>query len=247
VVIVSDRLARRFWPGRDPIGQRIRIARPNTPWLTVVGMVGDVSDSHDPGVPFETWYLPLAQHAATAAAEKFNLMVRTTSDPLALVPDAQRAVARVDPTLPAYSPAAMDRYRSDTLRRERSSAAFMLGFGAFGLALAALGVYGVVAFSIARRTSEIGLRIALGAQAGDIVPLVARGSAVLVGLGIVAGLAAAGAVDRVLAAVLADADTVDAAVLIGATALIALVSTIACVVPAVNAMRLDPIHALKTE
>jgi len=247
VVIVSQRLARRFWPDREAVGERIRLARPDAPWLTVVGVVGDVSDSHDPGVPFETWYLPLAQHAATPAAEKFNLMVRTTGDAIALAADAQRAVARVDPTLPAYAPAAMDDYRSGTLRRERTSAAFMLGFGVFGLVLAALGVYGVVAFSVAHRTSEIGLRIALGAQRRDIVPIVVRGSIVLVAIGAAAGAAAAGAVNRVLAALLADAGAVDVAVLSGATALILAVSALACLMPAVRAARLDPIQALKVE
>jgi putative ABC transport system permease protein len=247
VAVISDRLAQRFWPARDPIGQRIRIARPNTQWQTVIGVVGDVSDSHDPGVPSETWYLPLAQNATSPAAEKFNLMIRTGGDPLALVPDVQRAVAAVDKTLPAYGAVAMDAYRSDTLRRERASAAFMLGFGAFGLALAALGVYGVMAFTVAHRTAEIGLRIALGAQRRDIVPLVLRRGVALVAIGSMAGLGIAGAVNRALSSVLAEAPGVDGIVLIGAAALILAVSAVACLVPALGAARLEPIAALKTE
>jgi putative ABC transport system permease protein len=244
-VIVSDRLARRFWPGEDAVGKRIRIARPDTPWSTVVGIVGDVSDSHDPGVPFETWYLPLEQHAASPAAEKFNLMVRAAGDPLALVPAVRRAVARVDRTLAPYNPAALDAYYSDALTRERVSARLMLVFGAFGLALAALGVYGVMAFTIAQRTAEIGIRMALGAHAADIVPLVLGRSGWLVTAGLVVGAFAALAVNRMLAGLLTEVGPLDPAVLASACALTLSAAALACVVPALRAARLDPVRALK--
>jgi putative ABC transport system permease protein len=247
VVIVSDRLARRFWPGADALGKRIRVARPDRPWLTVVGIAADVSDSHDPGVPLETWYVPFAQNATTSAAEHFYVMVRATSDPLALVPTVLRAIVAVDKTLAPYAPAAMDRYYSESLSRERIGAVFMLGFGAFGLALAALGVYGVMAFSVAQRTMEIGIRMALGAGAGEILPLVLRRGVTLVAIGIAAGVLGAIGLTRALASWLTEVGMVDGAVLAGASALIAVAAVSACLVPALAATRLDPVTALKAD
>lgn len=247
VAVVSERMARRLWPDQDPIGRRARIARPGQPWVTVVGVAGDVSDSHFPGVPYETWYLPFAQNAGSFAAERIYLMVRTGGSALSLVPSVQRAILRVDKTLAPYAPAAMDAYHSDTIVRERVGAQFMLGFGAFGLALAALGVYGVMAFSVAQRKTELGIRLALGATVGQIVSLVLRGSVAGVGGGIALGASMAAALNRPLSVLLPDIGSPDAAILIGATALIGLTAAAACLIPAMAASRLDPIVALRTD
>jgi putative ABC transport system permease protein len=245
VVIVSDRLARRFWPNVDPIGHRIRLARPGRPWLTVVGVAGDVSDSHDPGVPLETWYVPYGQHADTGAAEHVYVMARASGDPLSLLPSIERSIARVDRTLAPYNPVAMDRYRSDSIARERVSAAFMLAFGAFGLLLAALGVYGVMAFSVAQRTPEFGVRMALGARPGDILPLVLGRSTVLIAAGLSIGIVAAMALNRVLSSVLSEVGSLDLGILIGAAVAITVTASAACLAPALSAARLDPVCALK--
>jgi putative ABC transport system permease protein len=247
VAIVSDRMARRLWPNQDPIGQRIRIARPNRSWLTVIGIAADVSDSHDPGVPRETWYVPYDQHAETAAAEHIYLMAKSRGDAIALVPSVRRAIARIDATLAPYKPVAMDQYRSDSIGRERLSAAFILALGAFGLLLAALGVYGVMAFSVAQRTAEFGVRLALGARLTDILPLVLRRSAALVGAGLALGAGVAIALNRALASVLTEVSPFDLASLAGAALCIAVTAGIACLVPALAAGRLDPIQALKID
>jgi putative ABC transport system permease protein len=247
VAIVSDRMARRYWPNQDPIGKRVRIARPNRPWLTVVGVAADVSDSHFPGVPLETWYVPFDQHAETAAGERVYLMVRSATDPLSLVQPVRRAVARVDDTLAPYDAVAMDAYYSNTIGRERVGAAFMLGFGAFGLALAALGVYGVVAFAVGQRTAECGSRIALGATMQDILPLVLERSAVLVGVGVVLGSVTAAALTRILAGVLSDIGALDGRIVVGAALLIVATAAVACLVPALSASRVDPVSALRAD
>jgi len=244
VAIVSDRLARHFWPGEDPLGRRIRIARAGTPWLTVVGVAGDVSDSHDPGVPLETWYLPYDQNAATAAAAHIYVMARAPGDALAAVPSVRHAIASADGTLAPYGAAAMDRYYTGSISRERIGAAFMLGFGSFGLLLAALGVYGVMAFSVSERRAEIGVRLALGARAGQIVPMVFGRGLSLVVAGVVLGVGGAIALDRILASVLAEVGPVDGVVLGGASALILAAAAAACLIPALGAARVDPAAAL---
>jgi putative ABC transport system permease protein len=245
VAIVSDSLARRLWPGVDPIGRRIRLARPNTPWLTVVGIVDNVYDAHDADSPRDTWYLPYEQSASTAAAEHIYLMVRDGDAPLAIVDEVRRAVARVDPDLAPYKPVAMDAYFSDSIARERVSATLMLAFGAFGLLLASLGVYGVMALTVAQRIPEFGIRVALGASPADLVPLaITRGLALVAG-GLAAGAAIALALNRLLNGLLSEGDAIDVPMLAAAATLILLAAVAACALPALSISRLDPVEALR--
>jgi putative ABC transport system permease protein len=247
VAIVSEDMARRFWPGGDVLGKRIRIARPGTPWLTVVGIAGRVSDAHDPGVPLETWYLPFAQQAGSAAAEHVYLMVRSGGDPAATVPSVERAIWRVDKTLAPYHVSGMETYYAESISRERLGAGFMLGFAAFGLALAALGVYGVMAFSVAQRTAEIGIRMALGGRPRDILPLILRRGLTLIAGGAGIGIVAAIVLNRALTSVLTEVGPLDRVVLAGASTLILLAAVLACIVPAMKAANLDPLVALKSD
>jgi putative ABC transport system permease protein len=247
VAVVSAQMARRFWPKEDALGQRLRIARAGTPWVTIVGVAGNVSDAHDPGVPAETWYLPFAQQAASPAAEHVHLMARSTADPLALVTAVEQAIWRVDKTLAPYNVSAMDRYYSASIGRERLGAGFMLGFAAFGLVLSALGVYGVMAFSVAQRKVEIGIRMALGGRPGDILPLVLRRGVLLIALGIGLGVAASAGLNRVLASILTEIGPLDSPVLAGAAGLILIAGVVAALVPALRAAHLDPVVAMKSE
>jgi putative ABC transport system permease protein len=247
VAIVSAQMAHRFWPDRDAVGQRMRIARAGAPWVTIVGVAGNVSDSHDPGVPLETWYLPFAQQAGSSAAAHVYLMARAGGSALALVSPIEQAIWRVDKTLAPYGVTLMDRYYAESIRRERLGAGFMLGFAAFGLVLAALGVYGVMAFSVAQRTAEIGIRIALGGTRRDILPLVlGRGVRLIVG-GIGIGLASAAVLNRVLSSVLAEVGALDAPVLAVSATLILVAGVAASVLPAMRAARLDPLVALRAD
>ncbi len=248
VAIVSQQMARRFWPNEDALGKRIRVSRPGSDWATVVGIAGNVSDAHDPGVPIETWYLPYAQQADRPAGESVYLMVRAASgDPLTLLPAVEGAIWRVDKTLAPFHVAAMDAYYSHSIERERLGATFMLALALFGLALAALGVYGVMAFTVVRRTSEIGIRLALGGQRRDILRIVVGRSLALIGAGIVCGAAGAVVLNRVLASVLTEVGAIDAPVLVGSAVLIAVAAVAACLVPALRATRMDPAIALRLE
>ena len=247
VAIVSAQLAERLWPGEEAVGKRLRVSRADAPWVTVVGVAENVRDSHQPGVPIETWYLPFDQQAASGLAARFYLMVRADGDPLPLAMPIQRAIWRVDKTLAPYRVSSMDAYYDQSIARERLGAGFMFGLAAFGLALAMLGVYGVIAFSVAERTAEIGIRMALGARAGDILPLVMRRGLALIAAGVTMGSIAAVWLNRVMAGVLTEVGSLDPAVLGGAALLILSAAVIACVTPALKAARLDPVVALKND
>ncbi|HYM25036.1 MAG TPA: FtsX-like permease family protein, partial [Vicinamibacterales bacterium] len=171
-------------------------------------------------------------------------------DPLPMFPAVQRAVARVDRTLAPYAPEAMDAYRAGTMVRERVSAAFMLGFGAFGLGLAALGMYGVMAFIIHERTMELAIRMALGATAGDILTLVVKGSGALIAAGVAAGAAGAAVFNRMLAIWLPQekaSGALDLRIVAGAAALVAVAAAAACLAPATLAARVGPAGSLRSE
>jgi ABC-type antimicrobial peptide transport system permease subunit len=139
----------------------------------------------------------------------------------------------------------MDDYFSTSIARERVSATLMVGFAAFGLMLAALGVYGVMAVSVSQRTTEFGIRLALGARAKDIVSLAVTGSVTMIGIGVLVGTGFAIALNRVVAHLLTEIGRVDVPTLAGAAALIVAAAVLACVLPAVRAARIDPVSALK--
>jgi predicted permease len=247
VVIVSARMAARYWPHGDALGKRLRIARAGAPWLRLIGVARDVRDAGDPGDPLETWYLPFDQQAGTRATEDIYLMVRSAADPLALVPPIEQVVWHLDPSLVPYDMGTMDSYYSHSLVRERLGARFMECFAAFGLLVAGLGIYGVMAFSVAQRTHEVGLRRALGAQTRDVLLLVIGSAMRPTAVGLAVGLAGAFTLNRLLASRLAEVRPTEWVVAGVAVVIFSVVAAMGAAIPARKAAAVEPMIALRND
>jgi putative ABC transport system permease protein len=244
VVVVDRRLVDRYWKGQDPLGKRIvRNGSPNDTWF-VVGVVANVkSQALDENSDKETIYYPISQ----APQPNLILAVRAAGDPSSLVSSVRDAVRAADPALPVFDVRTMTERMDDAAQPRRAPMVLLAVFGALAMILAMLGVYGVLAFSVAQRTTEFGVRMALGASPADIAALVLRLGALLVGAGIVAGLAGYLALNRVVATLLYATPSTDPAMLAAAPIALGLVALGACLLPAIRATRVEPMVALRQE
>jgi hypothetical protein len=243
---VSEALAHRYWPNRDPLGSRITFGDPadsTSTWMTVVGVVGDVRQDGPVEPAYPQIYVPLAQ----VSSRGLLVALRTEGDPLAMVPSVRRALASVDPTLALARIATMDDRLATTLARPRVNALLLAGFAGTALLLAALGIYGVIAYSVVQRTRELGIRVALGAQGDDVLRLVLRQGMAPVAAGLLLGLCGAAAASRVLQSLLYGVAATDAATYLAVAAFLATVATAASYLPARHATRADPMTALRAE
>ena len=247
-VLISESLAKRKFPGRDPIGQRVRmgpdIGRADRPWYTIVGVVGDVRQMSLAVSDSDAVYMTGTHWGWVDKVQ--SLVVRARSDS-ALAPVIREAIWSVDKDQPIVRVATMD----DLLAASAAERRFVLiVFEAFALAalvLAAAGIYGVLSGNVAERTREIGVRAALGASRGSILALVVRQGMMLTGIGVAIGLAGAAATSQFIASMLFGVSRLDPVTYFGVIALLAGVSVIACSVPARRASRVDPMVALKYE
>ncbi|HWE25462.1 MAG TPA: FtsX-like permease family protein, partial [Myxococcales bacterium] len=237
-------LASRLWPRKDPIGQRLRVARAGATWRTVVGVAGDIRERFDIR---EAWYLPYAQNAPSPASEVLELMVRSRGDPLLLVNPVRGAVAALDPSLAVADANTMQEVRATTLAQERVAAQAVSVFAALGLALAAVGTYGVMAYAVARRTRELAIRVALGAQPRALLQLVLGQGIGLGLLGVVAGLVAAALLRGAVVSRLTEPGASDPRVYAAVSLLLLCVAAAASWIPARRVLRVDPALALRAE
>jgi predicted permease len=244
VVIVSERMASRLWPGVDPIGKRIRLTRPGSPWMTVVGIVDDVRDF---GEWRETWYLPYWQHAQTFGTNTVHLMLRSPLALDAIAGSLRAAVQRIDPHLPVPMPTAMTAMWDATLEQQRLAAAASRLFGVSGLLLAVIGTYGVLAYVVSARQREIGIRLALGAERTTVLLEVVRRGTLLAGAGLAVGASAGLLVNRALAVVAAESPGTPVASVLTMLGLLTASAIAASLVPALRATRVDPANVMRVE
>ena len=243
VAIVNQTLARRVFGSEHALGKRIVCRGRNL--CEVIGVVRDVPYSTLKRAPESTLYLTFLQ-APTGRGQMF-LIVRTAGDRTALVSQLRREVAATDPQLPAFVIRTLATEIDTALIRERLLAMLSTVFGGLAVLLAAIGIYGVIAYSVGRRTQEIGVRMALGARPGDVRRLVMRETLTLAGLGVAIGIPCAIAAARLIAGFLYGASGADPAVLVGSAALLMLIGVIAAWAPAARAARIDPVTSLRYE
>jgi putative ABC transport system permease protein len=248
VAVINERTAQRFFAGLNPIGQQIRVSAElarharNGP-KTIVGVVGNVKyGGLDEETPAEI-YLPYDQHPVDA----FTVAVRTSGDALALVPTLRRTVAALDPLLPLANIHSLGDLVDASIAGRRFTLLVFLLFGAIAVAMSAVGVYGVLAYLVSQRTREIGLRLAIGASPSDVVWLFVREGAVLILVGVSAGLAGALAGGRWIAALLFGVTPADPATFAAAVFTLALTAACATYLPARRAASVDPTEALRAD
>jgi putative ABC transport system permease protein len=243
VAIVSDDMARRYWPGVDPIGRIFRWHSATGPRFTVVGVAGEVRNLALDTDPAPVIYLPNTM----MSWNPMFLTVRTATDPSALVTPIRHALREIDPKVPMSSVRTADDVIGESLGSRQFSMALLTVFAAVALTLASVGLYGVLAYLVSQRTHDIGVRLALGAMRRDIFRLVIGRGMLLAGAGSVLGLAAAYWLSRSLESLLFQVKPTDAATFAGVAGLLLLVAAAACYVPARRATRVDPLIALRYE
>ena len=244
VALVNRTLAARFFGAASPLGRRVRTSRDSsTPWLTIVGVVGDVRHSQLTAAPDPEIYVPLAQ----APAAMMMLAVRTDANAEQATHAVRAAIAAVDPSQPVYHVKTLDRLVADSLLPRSTAAALMTIFSALALVLAAVGIYGVVSYGVSQQTREFGVRMALGATRSDLLRLVLRSGLLMVGVGIGVGTIGALAASRLLSSALFAVTTRDPLTYAGVVAVLGLTGLTACMVPAWRASRVPPVAALRIE
>ena len=245
VAIVSAGLASRIWPGEDPIGKRVHIGGPNPPWRTVVGVAADIHHRALDVTESSQFYVPERQWQF--ADNVVAVVVRTQGDPTSVARAARAAVQSVDQTQPVTAVTTMEQVVSTSTAQRRLALMLFGAFASLALVLAVAGIYGVLAGAVAERTREIGVRSALGATPGAILRMIVVQGMRLAVAGLAIGLAGALSLGRLLQSLLYGIDAADPLTLGGVALLLAAVALAACVLPAIRALGVDPITALRTE
>lgn len=246
VAVINETLARQYWPDADPLGQRIKLGR-NLAFrasdLTIVGVVGDIRSDG-----FDTASAPYIYVSEPQAPPYVSVVyLRTSGDPGTLGEAIRHEVQAVDPGVPVYGIRTMDEVVGKNLAARRFALELLGLFAAVAFLIAAIGIYGVMAYTFSRRTGEIGLRMALGAQRSDIFKTVLREGAAIVVFGVAAGLIGSAMLTQSLRTLLFDIKPTDPLTFGVITALLSVVALLACFIPAQRAIRIDPLVALRHE
>ncbi len=246
VALINQTMAEQLWPNHDPLGKRIKFPgseRNPQPWRTVVGVVDDVTQyGLDQRAPLQM-YLPHAQFPTV-----FNsIVVKTETDPTALTGAIRREILAVDKDQAVFNVTTLDALRGDSIKTRKFFMTLLLVFAALALVLAAVGIYGVMSYVASQRTHEIGIRMALGAQAGDVLKLIIGNGMLLALIGVGLGLGVAFAVTRVMAGLLFGVTATDTTTFLTVSVGLILVALLACYLPARRATKVDPLVALRYE
>ncbi len=247
VVLINKTMAMTFWPQQNPIGRRVQPGGDGGPWATVIGVVDDVKNAGIDRPTGTELYLPYRQVSGQGMTDMFVVLRAEHGDPQSLAGAVRSNLAELDPTLPLADVRLMADVLSRAQARPRFLTLLLSLFSLIALAIATVGVYGVISYSVARRTKEFGLRMVLGAQGGDVLVLVMKQGAAMVAVGVAGGLVVAFALTRLMASLLFGITATDLPTFAGVTAILAAVALAACYAPARRATRLDPMQTLRYE
>ncbi len=246
VALINKTMAEQLWPSQDPLGKRIRFPgseKNPQPWRTVVGVVSDVAQYALDQKPPMQIYLPHAQFPTSFS----SIVVKTEGDAAAMTSQVRREILAVDKDQAVFNVTTLDQLRGESILIRRFFMLLLLVFAGLALVLAAVGIYGVMSYVAAQRTHEIGIRMALGAQAGDVLKLLIGNGMALALIGVIAGLAGAFAITRLMADLLFGVTTTDAVTFISVSTGLIAVALLACYIPARRATKVDPLVALRYE
>ena len=243
-VIINETFARRYLPGEDPIGKRLKVgADPDESWQSIVGIVRDIKHRTLEEEPQPEVYTPYLQTSDWA----LGIVVRTTSDPRSLAAAVRQAIWAADREVPIFRFATMDEFVSDSVSGRRFNLTLLSIFAVIALSLAAIGTYGVTSYAVTQRTHEIGIRMALGAQRGSVMTLIIRQGMTVILIGISIGVITATALARLMRGLLYEVGAGDPLTYIFVTVLLSGVALLACYFPARSATRVDPMIAIRHE
>jgi putative ABC transport system permease protein len=243
VAVVNEAMARAYWPNENPIGKRMRLSRTSPEWTTVVGVVADARTESLASSNVPHLYASLYQQKGKHLA----IFLRGHVDTRAIAHEVRDAVQSVNSALPGFGVETLNETVSASLAVRRFSMELIALFALTALLLAALGIYGVISYMVSERTHEIGVRMAMGARAEDVLALILRQGLTLTAVGVVAGIVFATLMARLMRALLFGVSTTDVPTYAAVVVLLGLVALVACLVPARRATRLDPVFALRGE
>jgi putative ABC transport system permease protein len=252
VAMVNQEFVRRYWPGQNAVGKRVKQGRPESqdPWKVVVGVYADLKHNGPQAETRPEVMFPYAQthdYWVTRFMRGLSVAMRTTGDPMRLMPAARNAVRSVDPSVPLVEPRNMTTLVSDSVAQPRFRSTLLVSFACLAMLLAVVGIYGVVGFNVGQRTHEISVRLALGAQRASVLGLIAREESVPVVIGVAVGVAGAFAVGRAMRTLLFNVAPADPVTFIAMPALLGAVALVACLVPARRTLDVDPVVGLRAE
>jgi putative ABC transport system permease protein len=249
VALVNETAVKKLWPNRNPIGGTVKMLSDSAPWATVIGVVKDVrSAGYMEDVP-PTIYFPHAQAGQSAyyTPAVMTLVVRTDGDPLTIAGPVRQIVRQLNASTPVSNVQTMEAIVAASVASRRFSTELLAGFAALALVLAAIGIYGVIAYDVSQRTYEIGLRMALGARSGQVAGMMLGRGVRMVAIGLVLGVAGSLAVTGVLQSLLVDVNRLDPVTIVGVVVILGLVAAGAAYLPARRASAVDPMVALRRD